>query len=68
MDDLKTWLTGRKTYIIAVAMVFLGLLQGLEIFVLPEEVWYVIGGAGLASLRAGVNAVSESVKKKKWRP
>ena len=62
MNSAITWLRGRKTYIIAAAMVILGILQGLAIFALPEWAWAVIAGVGLTTLRAGVTGIAKSLK------
>lgn len=62
MDKIFELLKGRKTFIVAITIAVLGLLQGLEVFVVPEWVWPVIGGLGLTFLRAGVNKVSDAVK------
>lgn len=62
MNEIIEFLKGKKTYIITVAMVFLGVLQGLGVFALPEAVWVVLAGLGLAFIRAGVNKVADAVK------
>jgi len=56
------WLNGRKTYIIAIATVVLGTLQGLGVFVVPEWAWGIAIACGLATLRAGVDSVSKTVE------
>ena len=58
------WLKGKKTYILAIVTVALGVLQGLQIFTIPEWCWPVIVAAGLATLRDGVNSVASTVKEK----
>jgi len=65
MEKLIEWARGKKTYIIAIVVVVLGLLQGLDIFVLPDAVWPIIAACGLATLRSGVNKVAGAVKPKK---
>ena len=62
MEKILELLKGKKTYLIAIAVVALGTLQGLDIFVLPEYAWPIIAALGLGSLRAGVNKVSDAVK------
>jgi len=62
MGKLIELIKGKKTYIVAIVTVTLGLLQGLDIFVMPEWAWPVIAAAGLATLRSGVNKVSDAVK------
>jgi len=62
MDKLIEFLKGKKTYIVAITTVVLGLLQGLGIFTMPEYIWPVLAGAFGISLRAGVNKVAETVE------
>ena len=58
MSKILEFLAGRKTYIISGLVVIGGLTvkYGLDI---PSWVWLVLGGAGLASVRAGVDKVKE---------
>lgn len=65
MEDLIKLIKGKKTYIVAVAVVTLGLLQGLDIFIMPDWSWPVIAACGLATLRSGVNKVADTIKKQK---
>jgi hypothetical protein len=62
--EAQEWLKGKKTYLIGILIALLGVLQGLEVFVLPEWAWPILGAVGLTTLRAGVDAVSAGVKKK----
>ena len=55
-------ISGNKTYIIAGAIGILGILQGLEILVLPESAWLVLGAFGLGFLRAGVKKTADAIK------
>ena len=64
MNEIIEFLKGKKSYILALVTVVLGVLQGLDIFILPEWAWPVIAGAGLTFLRAGVGKVAEGVKPK----
>lgn len=64
MEELIKLLKGKKTYIVAIATVTLGLLQGLDVFVMPDYIWPVLAGAFGISLRAGVNKVADEVKPK----
>lgn len=53
---MLTWLVGRKTYLIALAMALLAFAKSVEWI---DEATYqtllgLLGGAGLATLRAGV--------------
>ena len=56
------FLKGKKTYLIAATVVVLGFLQGMDIFVVPDGVWAIVGGLGLTTLRSGVNKVADTVK------
>ena len=47
-------LDGKKTYIIAVLVAVIALLNASGI-VLPDWVWMLLSGLGLGSLRAGVS-------------
>jgi len=57
-----TFLQGKKTYIIAVAMLALGCAEGMGWFTVPEWVWPIAAGMGLTTLRAGVTGVAQSIK------
>ena len=59
------FISSHKTYITAGAIGILGVLQGLDVLVLPESAWLVMGALGLSFLRAGVNKVAQSVKETK---
>lgn len=65
MKDLLEKLKGKKTFLVMVILVVLGALQGLDIFVLPEWVWPVLGGIGLGTLRSGVNTIAAEIRAKK---
>ena len=55
MFDPIAWITGKKTYATALAILTVGILkwQGVEI---PEYVWAALAALGLAFLRAGVQS------------
>ena len=55
-------LKGKKTYITAILIVVLGLLEGLELFKLPGYAYIMLGGFGLGSLRAAVNVFAKSIQ------
>ena len=52
------WLKGKKTYIIAGAVIVVAILGEFDI-VVPEYVWGVLGALGLGFLRAGVQKANE---------
>ncbi|HDZ15301.1 hypothetical protein LCGC14_0434270 [marine sediment metagenome] len=58
-------LKGRKTYIVVIAVIALGALQGLGIFTMPEFAWPIIAALGLGAVRAGVDKVAKTVKESK---
>jgi len=62
MENLLNWLKGKKSYIIALAMVVLGFLQGTDILIVPEWVWGILAALGLATLRAGVTKIGDAIK------
>ncbi len=64
MNDLLEALKGKKTYLITALVVILGALQGLDVFIMPDWSWPIIGAIGLGTLRAGVNKIAETVKPK----
>lgn len=64
MDNIIELLKGKKTYLVAIAIVVLGFLQGFNIFIVPEWAWPIVAAVGLTTLRAGVNKVAEEVKPK----
>lgn len=61
MKAVLEWIKGKRTYIVAIAMLVLGALQGLDVFIMPEWGWGILGAVGLGALRAGVNTVAEKV-------
>ena len=62
---IVNFITSNKTYITAGAIGILGVLQGLDVLILPESAWLVLGATGLGFLRAGVNKVAKTVKETK---
>ena len=54
MDKFMIWLTGKKTYITALAILVCGVLQSQGIAV-PEYVWTALAALGLGFLRMGVD-------------
>ena len=62
MKTVMEFMKGKRTYIVALAMLILGALQGLDIFTMPEWGWGILGAVGLGALRAGVNAVAKKVE------
>lgn len=61
MKAVMEFMKGKRTYIVAIAMLILGALQGLDIFIMPEWGCGILGAVGLGALRAGVNTVAEKV-------
>ena len=53
MQELANFLSGKKTYVIAIAV---GVLAGLNAygFVVPDYVYQILAALGLGTLRAGV--------------
>jgi len=64
MDFSKVlaFLDGKKTYILAGAMLALGCAEGMGWFSVPEWVWPIAAAMGLTTLRAGVTGVAQSIK------
>lgn len=65
VKDSKELLQGRKTYLVAIVAVVLGLLQAFEIYTVPGWAWPFVGAAGLGALRLGVKATAEMVEEVK---
>ena len=63
--NITKFLSGNRTYIVAGVIGVLGVLQGLNVFVIPESAWLVLGAFGLGFLRAGVNGISKTIKESK---
>jgi hypothetical protein len=53
---IVAWLSGKKTYIIAVIIAVIALLQASGV-VVPQPVYDLLGALGLGFLRAGVAKV-----------
>lgn len=53
---------GKKTYLVALLMVALGVAEGFGWISIPEWVWGALAGAGLGFLRLGVNAIKQSIQ------
>jgi len=51
--QMLNWITGKKTYIVAVAVFVLGGLQASGIAI-PEYVYVLLGALGITTLRAAV--------------
>ena len=47
MENLKTFLSGKKTYVVGILMIALGLLQ--------KDNQLILEGLGLLTLRAGIS-------------
>ena len=63
MEKVLEFLKGKKSYLLTAALLIFGILQGLDIFVMPEWAWPVFGALGLGFLRAGVQKVAAEIKK-----
>jgi len=62
MQAVMEFIKGKRTYIVAIVMLILGALQGLDIFIMPEWGWGILGAVGLGALRAGVNTIAKKVE------
>jgi hypothetical protein len=56
------FLNGKKTYAIGTVVAGLGLCAGEGWFTVPNFVWEILGGLGLAFLRAAVDKSAQAVK------
>ena len=56
VSAIEDFLVGKKTYIIALIGTILGILQYRGAYVVPNEVWLILGALGLASLRSGIRS------------
>lgn len=56
MQSIKTFLAGKKTYIVGFIVFVLGGLQALHVTI-PSEVFSILGGLGLISLRASISNI-----------
>ena len=60
---MPKWLEGRTTYVIAAGVIAKGLIEFLQgTMDVSEFVNYVLGGLGLARLRAGVSKANHTSK------
>jgi hypothetical protein len=59
VSQIRDFLIGKKTYLIAITGVVLAILQHRGVFVVPQEVWLLMGAAGAAAIRAGVKSSME---------
>ena len=55
-------INGNKTNIVVVSMVFLGLLHGTGLVVVPTSVWTILGGAGMACIRDALKKIEKTTK------
>lgn len=60
MNGLTEFLKGKKTYIVAIVTVGLGVAQAFGLPIAPW-VYPLMGAFGLGTLRAGVNKVSQGI-------
>lgn len=63
MEKALTFLKGKKTYLIGIAIAVLGVLDGTGVFVIPEYVWPILAAAGIGTMRSGISDISKQVKK-----
>ena len=56
-------LEGKKTFIIAIVICVLGILEAFEYWSAPEWIWPILGAMGLGFLRSGVNSVKKIAEK-----
>jgi len=64
MKNIKEWLKGKKTYIVAIVTLILGFLQAFDIFVMPDAGWPILAAIFGISLRAGVDKAAQAAKGK----
>lgn len=53
-SPMLKFLTGKKTYIIAILIAVGGILEAFGISI-PTYVWPILGGLGFGAVRAGIN-------------
>lgn len=65
MQKFQNWLSGKKTFIVAILMVLIGVVNfltgdvTLSEFLKTEEIKIVMEGIGLATLRLGVGKANK---------
>lgn len=62
MKAILEFLSGKKTYVVAVLVAALGVCQGMEWFAVPDALYALLGAIGLGTLRAGVNKAAKATK------
>jgi hypothetical protein len=62
MEIIGKLFKGKKTYIVAIAIVVLGVLEGFDVFEVPYTWWLVLTGAGLGFMRKPVNTIEKSIE------
>ena len=65
MASILQFIQGKKTYLVVAASVALGTLAGLDIFVVPDEIWAVLAALGLGSLRSAAKKIEAGIKEAK---
>ncbi len=65
MKGILQFIQGKKTYLVVAASVVLGTLSGLDIFVVPDEIWAVLAALGLGSLRSAAKKIEAGIKEAK---
>jgi len=62
MNELTKLTKRKKTFIVLAVIVLLGVVEGLNIWEVPERVWIGLGLFGWGFFKAGVNRVEVKVE------
>jgi len=62
LSQLEILLKGKKTYLVVIAAVILGILEGYDILEVSTPMWVVIGALGAGSIRSAVNTIEKAIE------
>jgi len=62
MNKLLVILKGKKTYITIALMMIIGVMEGLDIYEIPMQVWLFLSLIGLGFIKAGSNRIEQIIE------
>ena len=62
MSNVLAFLNGKKTYLVALVVAVIAVLDVEGVWAAPEWVYLVLGAAGFTTIRMGVSDLKKSLK------